>query len=604
MDKEYKVNKTAPSPPAVKSPPSLEKEYKVKALYDFTPVQAEDLGFSRGDYLIVSKHLDQDWCQGRNVAGVSGVFPRNYVDEVRDMREKKISQHTFEPRPPAVPSIQERAAGLNLHETLGNKRYAKALDSFPGEEPGDLSFVMGDILCIVEDIDSNWMKGYAVKEEAVLGIFPATFVKVLKPYEVPKDVAAVTSFKKAAVTVRASNAFTGPPPPPRRNSSFKLQNGNSDSGIIQYPLVPSNTAPPSPYSYSASSQVVAPPPSSPYSAFSEVIAPPPPSPYSASSQVVAPPPPSPYSASSEVIAPPPPSPYSASSQVVAPPPPSPYSAPSQVVPPPPPPPPSSHSSPSQIAPPPPPPSPYSSAPADGLAYGFSRGELVRPFSLVLSKEPPAPWYVKGQDNYESSVSTSTGGMMTSGAVMKTEKFTIRKKDRTLIVLEISQGTNDTIARYQVDVKAFVPPPMPLLELSANKFGPLIVQYCEKYFGRRVGNGECWTLGAESVKSSKCQEPVGTNFGVIIEYSHVRPGDILQFESAVFKTSTYEMRAGSPDHTAVVHSVISPNRFKVLEQNPDPVKYGEYDMSTLRSGTCVAYRPLPPAGIKLEDLYEL
>ena len=51
---------------------------KVKALYDFTVEEDDELGFSSGDVIEVLDRSDATWWKGR-LRGKSGLFPANYT---------------------------------------------------------------------------------------------------------------------------------------------------------------------------------------------------------------------------------------------------------------------------------------------------------------------------------------------------------------------------------------------------------------------------------------------------------------------------------------------------------------------------------------------
>ena len=54
-------------------------EGRAKAMYHFEPRVAAELPMRRGDMLTVTKRIDANWLEGRNVHGQSGIFPANYV---------------------------------------------------------------------------------------------------------------------------------------------------------------------------------------------------------------------------------------------------------------------------------------------------------------------------------------------------------------------------------------------------------------------------------------------------------------------------------------------------------------------------------------------
>ncbi|XP_037302287.1 growth factor receptor-bound protein 2-like, partial [Manduca sexta] len=54
------------------------EEMLVQALYDFTPQEAGELEFRRGDVITVTDRSDQNWWQGE-IAHRRGMFPASYV---------------------------------------------------------------------------------------------------------------------------------------------------------------------------------------------------------------------------------------------------------------------------------------------------------------------------------------------------------------------------------------------------------------------------------------------------------------------------------------------------------------------------------------------
>ena len=53
---------------------------------------------------------------------------------------------------------------------------AKALFSFQAQNNRELSFKKGDVIYIKKQVDSNWYEG---ERNAMLGIFPTTYVEIL-----------------------------------------------------------------------------------------------------------------------------------------------------------------------------------------------------------------------------------------------------------------------------------------------------------------------------------------------------------------------------------------------------------------------------------------
>ncbi|KAF9404789.1 ESCRT-0 subunit protein hse1 [Podila epigama] len=56
---------------------------RVRALYDFEPTEAGELGFQKDDIIVVLATSYQDWWKGE-LYGRQGIFPVNYVEEVKE----------------------------------------------------------------------------------------------------------------------------------------------------------------------------------------------------------------------------------------------------------------------------------------------------------------------------------------------------------------------------------------------------------------------------------------------------------------------------------------------------------------------------------------
>lgn len=60
------------------SAPQRAASLQVRALYDFTAEEDDELGFCTGDIIEVLDRSDRSWWRGR-LRGVSGLFPANYT---------------------------------------------------------------------------------------------------------------------------------------------------------------------------------------------------------------------------------------------------------------------------------------------------------------------------------------------------------------------------------------------------------------------------------------------------------------------------------------------------------------------------------------------
>lgn len=123
----------------------------------------------------------------------------------------------------------------------------------------------------------------------------------------------------------------------------------------------------------------------------------------------------------------------------------------------------------------------------------------------------------------------------------------------------------------------------------------VLAYSDAQKGDKVGNGECWTLAAEALKSARAKPADGYTFGrKLAAGEKIFPGDIMQFTEARFEgksnKGTWWVTLGNPHHTAVVRTVLGPTKYEILEQNPGPVKAATIDFKDLKSGTWEAWRP--------------
>lgn len=145
-------------------------------------------------------------------------------------------------------------------------------------------------------------------------------------------------------------------------------------------------------------------------------------------------------------------------------------------------------------------------------------------------------------------------------------------------------------------------------------GEQVVAFARAQLGQQVGDGECSTLAAEALRHAGARRSARGVWGEELpSVKEVRPGDIIQFERAVFvrtrdqtdgSTITWTMQY--PHHTAIVASVRKRGKrpvFVVLHQNASAegdakdlemrkvVQERVVNMAEFRSGTLKAYRPV-------------
>lgn len=152
---ETKASSSTPAPTQAKIQPTPqtvtssvpEGNYdKVKALFEYTAQEDNELSFKEGDIIEVFERFDgSDWCKGR-ANGKVGLFPSNFTELV----SKSAHQKT-------------------LDEVV-------ALFDYEAQESNEISFKAGDVITIVDRIPDNddWIIG---KINNKVGMFPTSFAE-------------------------------------------------------------------------------------------------------------------------------------------------------------------------------------------------------------------------------------------------------------------------------------------------------------------------------------------------------------------------------------------------------------------------------------------
>ncbi|CDQ87421.1 unnamed protein product [Oncorhynchus mykiss] len=124
------------------------------ALYDFVGQAEEELSFQQGDRILVTQHVDSEWCYGR-LNGREGFFPTAFVE-------------TSSGNSPVLDRQQS--------VTNGEGSRGKALFDFTAECEEELSLKAGDIITNVESIDDEWFLGELRGKRALV---PKNYMQVL-----------------------------------------------------------------------------------------------------------------------------------------------------------------------------------------------------------------------------------------------------------------------------------------------------------------------------------------------------------------------------------------------------------------------------------------
>jgi hypothetical protein len=139
---------------------------------------------------------------------------------------------------------------------------------------------------------------------------------------------------------------------------------------------------------------------------------------------------------------------------------------------------------------------------------------------------------------------------------------------------------------------YVIPAVPLLNQR-------VLAFAAERLGQQVGNGECWTLADEALKSAGARRADVYIFGRALRTGErALPGDVIQFTSVrlVGRKRNYTMTLGTPNHTAVIREVKGPRSYEVLHQNfgapGKTVSKADVDLEDLAEGDVKIYRPVP------------
>jgi myosin tail region-interacting protein MTI1 len=121
----------------------------------------------------------------------------------------------------------------------------------------------------------------------------------------------------------------------------------------------------------------------------------------------------------------------------------------------------------------------------------------------------------------------------------------------------------------------------------------VVSFCQKNRGKKIGDGECWSLANEAFKQTGTQRP-GKDLRVWgrlvnLKKESPQPGDILECDRTRFSDGSYT----SAKHTAVIVGVHSGTMVRIAEQNfagKRKVTERDLDLDGVRSGRIYVYRP--------------
>jgi len=161
------------------------------AVYDYEPSQADELSFKAGEVVMLNKWINSDWLSGRTTKA-SGMFPASFVDVIIHPTDNDNISHK-----PSSPGEQVSNPSAS-HQISTGPRCSARFD-YEAEEPGDLGFVAGDVIQLIERSGDEWLKG---ELDGRVGMFPVSFVEIIE--DLPMSSAAIFSSESLSVDSKMS----------------------------------------------------------------------------------------------------------------------------------------------------------------------------------------------------------------------------------------------------------------------------------------------------------------------------------------------------------------------------------------------------------------
>jgi hypothetical protein len=118
----------------------------------------------------------------------------------------------------------------------------------------------------------------------------------------------------------------------------------------------------------------------------------------------------------------------------------------------------------------------------------------------------------------------------------------------------------------------------------------VLAFAKKNLGKKVDRGECWDLANAALNDAKANWKPLHDYGIKIELSQSKPGDVLQFTDVKFK---FPMGSASfPKHTAIVYAFTGKN-LTLIHQNFNDKRFVDtvtLSIDHIVKGKTEAFRP--------------
>ena len=173
---------------------------EAEALYAWEGKKENHLSFSRGDIILVREQQDIWWFGELN--GLSGWFPKSYASVI-ERRASPVSPRAAQ----TIPAVRGESMLMKICRPSPSLKmrifaveedgYYVAMYPYDSNEPGDLLFSVGEMICVTKK-DGDWWTGVIGSRT---GVFPSNYVqKAELEYEASMDseVEAATAAAVAA----------------------------------------------------------------------------------------------------------------------------------------------------------------------------------------------------------------------------------------------------------------------------------------------------------------------------------------------------------------------------------------------------------------------
>uniref|UniRef100_A0A915B5Z7 SH3 domain-containing protein n=1 Tax=Parascaris univalens TaxID=6257 RepID=A0A915B5Z7_PARUN len=185
-----------------------EERMKLIALFPFFARNRNELSLKKGEIVRYRRSIDTNWLEGVNNRGEIGIFPKTYVQEIRDSSSKLTTDFDIDsstPDRPKTPKIftsmpreesplpskktshgDEVQAWQKKHSNEGlsgpaqiiprNAETYRALYAYKPQNVDELELRENDIVFVVEKCDDGWYIGTSLRS-GQFGTFPGNYVE-------------------------------------------------------------------------------------------------------------------------------------------------------------------------------------------------------------------------------------------------------------------------------------------------------------------------------------------------------------------------------------------------------------------------------------------